>query len=60
MMHLTHRLSGHRPMFADMWLLPARDLLLCWVWLRCFFTSTITWRGEDFNVDSDGIMHHVS
>jgi hypothetical protein len=60
MVHVAHRLPGRRHVLADLWLLPARDLLLCWVWLRCFFTSTVTWRGRDFNVDSDGVMHRVS
>jgi hypothetical protein len=37
-----------------------RDALLFWVWLRCFFTSRVTWRGNDFNVDADGVMHRLS
>lgn len=59
MAHLAHRLPEPRQMVADLWLLPIRDLLLCGVWLRCFFTSTVTWRGTNFNVDSDGVMHRV-
>lgn len=59
-MHFAHRLSAHRHMLADVWLLPVRDVLLCWVWSRCFFTSRVTWRGKDFNIDSDGVMHRVS
>ena len=58
--HLAHRVPGRRHVLADGWLLPVRDVLLCWVWLRCFFISTVTWRGRDFNVDSEGIMHRVS
>jgi len=62
--HLGHRIPGHlipghRSLLADLWLLPARDLLLGWVWLRSFFTSKITWRGNDFSVDSDGVMHRI-
>src|SRR6185312_14530115 len=45
-LHFAHRLRGKRPLMADFWLLPARDLLLCWVWWRTFFTSRITWRGS--------------
>jgi ceramide glucosyltransferase len=59
-LHLVHRVQGGRPLLADLWLLPARDLLLCWVWFRCFFTSRVTWRGIDFDVDSDGVMHPLS
>jgi ceramide glucosyltransferase len=59
-LHLAHRLRGERPLLADFWLLPARDLLLCWVWWRTFFTSRITWRGSEFDVDAHGIMRSSS
>jgi ceramide glucosyltransferase len=59
-LHLAHRLRGERPLLADLWLLPARDLLLCWVWWRTFFTSRITWRGSEFDVDAHGIMRSSS
>jgi ceramide glucosyltransferase len=59
-LHLTHRLRGERPLLADIWLLPARDLLLCWVWWRTFSTSRITWRGGEFDVDAHGIMRSSS
>jgi ceramide glucosyltransferase len=59
-LHLAHRLRGERPLLADFWLLPARDLLLCWVWWRTFSTSRITWRGGEFDVDAQGIMRSSS
>ncbi len=59
-LHFAHRLRGERPLLADLWLLPARDLLLCWVWWRTFFTSRITWRGSEFPVDAHGIMRSSS
>lgn len=59
-LHLAHRLRDARPLLSDLWLLPVRDVLLCWVWVRCFFTSRITWRGNDFAVDADGVMHPLS
>jgi ceramide glucosyltransferase len=52
--------GDRRPLLADLWLLPARDLLICWVWCRSFFTSRFTWRGSDFLVGQDGIMKKVS
>jgi ceramide glucosyltransferase len=58
--HLGPRVPERSSLFADLWLLPVRDVLLFWVWLRCFFTSTVTWRGNDFNVDRDGVMHRLS
>jgi len=48
-----------RPDFASLWLLPARDLLLCWIWCRTFFASRIVWRGGEFEVDARGIMRAV-
>jgi ceramide glucosyltransferase len=59
-LHFAHRVRGERPLMADFWLLPARDFLLCWVWWRTFFTSRITWRGGEFDVDAHGIMRSSS
>jgi ceramide glucosyltransferase len=59
-LHFAHRLRSERALFSDFWLLPVRDLLLCWVWCRSFFTSRISWRGTEFDVDADGIMHRPS
>jgi len=59
-LHFIHRMHGGRPLLADLWLLPVRDLLICWVWCRSFFTSRFTWRGSDFGVDADGIMRKLT
>jgi len=59
-LHFIHRVRGGRSLFADLWLLPARDLLMCWVWCRTFFTSRFTWRGSDFGVGADGIMRKLT
>ena len=59
-LHFVHRLRGERALLADLWLVPVRDLLLCWVWWRTFFTSKITWRGGEFDVDAHGIMRSSS
>lgn len=59
-LHFIHRTRGGRPLLADLWLLPARDLLICWVWCRSFFTSRFTWRGRDFGVSADGIMRKLT
>ena len=58
--HLRHRLHGDRALFSDLWLVPARDVLLFWVWCRCFFVSQVTWRGRAFSVDAEGLMHRPS
>jgi ceramide glucosyltransferase len=59
LVHFGHRLRGDRSFLADLWLLPLRDLLLAWFWCRSFFTSRITWRGNEFAVDSAGIIRRV-
>jgi ceramide glucosyltransferase len=59
-LHFVHRVRGGRSVFADLWLLPVRDLLICWVWCRSFFTSRFTWRGSDFGVGADGIMRKLT
>jgi ceramide glucosyltransferase len=43
-----------------LWLLPFRDLLILLAWCRTFFTSHVTWRGSEFDVDADGVMHPLS
>ena len=59
-LHFAHRLRRDRPVFADLWLVPARDLLLCWTWWRSFSASSIVWRGREFNVDAHGVMRRMA
>ena len=59
-LHCIPWLRGDRPLLADLWLVPARDLLLVWVWLRAFFTSRISWRGVEFAVGARGSMRRMS
>jgi len=59
-LHFSHRFDRDRPPLSDLWLVPGRDLLLCWVWCRSLFTSRITWRGNQFDVDARGVMHRLS
>jgi ceramide glucosyltransferase len=46
--------------FTNLCLLPVRDVLLCWVWWRACRTSSVTWRGNEFAVDAQGIMRSLS
>jgi ceramide glucosyltransferase len=55
----VYRLRDHRRLLSDLWLVPVRDLLICWIWWRSFFTSRVTWRGREFDVDARGIMHQT-
>jgi len=59
-LHFVHRWRDERPLCSDLWLLPARELLICWVWCRSFFTSRVTWRGNQFDVDAHGVMHRAA
>jgi ceramide glucosyltransferase len=59
-LHFVHRLRDDRAPVSDLWLLPVRDVLICWVWCRSFFTSHVTWRGNEFDVGSDGVMRPLS
>jgi ceramide glucosyltransferase len=54
------KLSSRDFSFTDLWLLPARDLLLCWVWMRALRSSVVTWRGTEFEIDAQGIMRSLS
>ena len=38
-LHTVHRRHDARPLLSDCWLLPARDLLLLWVWCRSLLGS---------------------
>jgi ceramide glucosyltransferase len=59
-LHFVHRIGGRRALLADLWLVPVRDLLLCVVWCRSFFTSRVRWRGGEFAVDARGVMRRLS
>jgi len=50
------RLGQPRIPLVDLWLLPVRDLLLCWIWSRALFTSRVTWRGSEYEVDRQGVL----
>ncbi|MGB6308898.1 MAG: bacteriohopanetetrol glucosamine biosynthesis glycosyltransferase HpnI [Steroidobacteraceae bacterium] len=59
-LHFVHRPGDDRAAMSDLWLLPVRDVLIGWVWFRSFFISQVTWRGNEFDVDADGVMHPLS
>jgi ceramide glucosyltransferase len=48
--------AGGMP-YSDLWLLPLRDSLLCWTWVRALLTSRVRWRGSEFEVDRHGLLH---
>lgn len=59
-LHWAHHLRQGRSGRTELWLVPLRDVLLCWVWCRNLFSSRITWRGHEFTVDAQGVMRRLS
>jgi ceramide glucosyltransferase len=58
-LHVLQASCRERSRLTDLWLLPARDLLTCWIWLRSSFTSRIKWRNSNFCVSPDGLMRRL-
>jgi len=54
------RARAVRRLLGDLWLLPLRDVLICWIWFRSFFTSRVVWRGMEFDVGADGLMRQLT
>ncbi len=59
-LHILSRLRCSRLLFEDLALVPVRDLLICWIWCRSFFSRRMTWRGHEFDVDATGLMRRVA
>jgi ceramide glucosyltransferase len=59
-LHFSQRPGAGTGMLADLWLLPVRDLLTCWVWCWSFFSYRVSWRGNEFAVSADGVMRRLS
>jgi ceramide glucosyltransferase len=53
---LLPRLAQRRIPLSDLLLLPVRDVLLCWTWLRAMSVSQVRWRGSDYQIDQQGIL----
>jgi len=58
-LHCAQRPPG-QSLFSELWLLPFRDLLTTWVWCLSFGSYRVRWRGNDFDVDADGVMRRLS
>ncbi len=59
-LHFAQRPGSGKALLSDLWMLPWRDLLTCWVWCRSFFSYQVSWRGSQFDVDADGVMRRMS
>ncbi len=59
LLHTLWRAREQRSWLADLWLLPLRDMLMIAVWLGSFFSTRVVWRGNVFDVHSDGVMRSI-
>jgi ceramide glucosyltransferase len=59
LLHFSSRTRRDRSLLSDFWLVPLRDLLICWVWLRSFFTSRVRWRDTQFDLSADGLIRRL-
>ncbi len=59
-LHFVQRADRAAAPWSDLWLLPWRDLLTCWVWCRSFFSHRVSWRGSEFDVGIDGVLRRPS
>ncbi len=55
-LHCIPWLRGDRRLLTDLWLVPAQDVLLVWIWLRAFFISRVSWRGIKLDVGAGSVM----
>lgn len=59
-LHVVYRPRSDRPLWADLHLVPLRDLLIFAIWGQSLFGRRVTWRGNRFNVDAAGVMRRVA
>jgi ceramide glucosyltransferase len=49
-----------RKLLANLWLLPARDLIAFAIWVVSFFGHTVTWRGDRFELKKGRLIRNES
>ena len=55
-LNLEQRLTQGRTLFAQGWLVPAKDLLQTAIWLLAFLGNRIEWRGRQMRLRRDGTL----
>jgi ceramide glucosyltransferase len=50
--------SGARP-WSGLWLLPAHECLIAYIWARAFVAPHIHWRGQQYTVTRDGFLQKI-
>jgi ceramide glucosyltransferase len=52
-------LLGDRQVLRDLWLLPARDLVMLGVWAWSYAGTTVRWRGDEFTIKDGKLFRPV-
>jgi ceramide glucosyltransferase len=55
-LNLEQRLTQGRTLFAQGWLVPAKDLLQTAIWLLAFLGNRVEWRGRQMRLRRDGTL----
>ena len=59
-LNLEQRLTQSRSLFAQGWLVPAKDLLQSAIWLLAFLGNRVEWRGRQMRLRPDGTLERVN
>lgn len=57
---IAHLVLGVRRIWAQLWLVPAKDLFISSIWVAAFLGRTVQWGGTEFEVATDGRMMPVA
>jgi len=53
-------LTQGRTLFAQAWLVPAKDLLQTAIWLLAFLGNRVEWRGRQMRLRRDGTLERLN
>ena len=59
-LNLEQRLTQRPTLFAQGWLVPAKDLLQTAVWLLAFLGNRVEWRGRRMRLRRDGTLEQLN
>jgi ceramide glucosyltransferase len=59
-LNLERRLTQGRALFAQAWLVPAKDLLQTAIWLLAFLGNRVEWRGRQMRLRRNGTLEPLN
>jgi ceramide glucosyltransferase len=59
-LNLEQRLTQGPTLFAQSWLVPAKDLLQTVIWLLAFLGNRVEWRGRQMRLRRDGTLQRLN